>query len=161
MDEHIFNIELISLDSINILNATLQNDAGLTTMEYLGYDINFQYQLVPSVSITSKRIRVVADYEIRASKKGSDVVDIKSQYKIAFIYSVERIAEFAFPDDDELVTVDDEMLSSVLNITYSTSRGILYTRCLGTVMDGLILPIIPTADLLNKPTAIKQISMKK
>jgi hypothetical protein len=155
-----FDIEFISLDSINILNATIENNAGLSTIELSGYETKFQYQLTPTVSIASKKIRIVADYDIRIAKGESQVVDVKSEYKISFTYSIERLPEFAVAGEDNLVTIDEEMLSSLLNITYSTSRGMLYTRYLGTALEGIILPVISTADLL-KPSAIKAIPAKR
>jgi hypothetical protein len=92
-----FDIEFISLDSINILNASIENNAGLSTIELSGYETKFQYQLTPTVNIASKKIRIVADYDIRIAKGESQVVDVKSEYKISFIYSIERLPEFAVP----------------------------------------------------------------
>jgi len=150
MEHEKFDIDLISLDNINILNAGIQNDAQLTTIEYSEYDILFQFQLTPSVNAVSKKIKVLADFEIRVSKKNADLVEISSHFVIAFVYSVKNLEELTILAEDHIVTVDEELVSSLLNITYSSSRGIIYTRSLGTAMEGLILPVISTADLLHQ-----------
>jgi hypothetical protein len=161
MNEEKFNIELISLDSINVISAALDNRSGFTTIDHSGLDVSFQYQLIPSVSIRSNKIQVIAEYEIRAARSDSDKLDISSKYSIVFLFSIKNLSELAVLDDTGLISIDDEMLSSLLNITYSTSRGILYSRYLGSVLDGVILPVISTADLFKSPSAIKSIQAKK
>jgi hypothetical protein len=161
MNEEKFNIELVSLDSINVISAALDNRSGFTTIDHSGLDVSFQYQLIPSVSIRSNKIQVIAEYEIRAARSDSDKLDISSKYSIVFLFSIKNLSELAVLDDTGLISIDDEMLSSLLNITYSTSRGILYSRYLGSVLDGVILPVISTADLFKSPSAIKSIQAKK
>jgi hypothetical protein len=160
MSEGKFNIDLISLDNINVISATLENQSGLKTVDHSGLDISFHYQLVPALSVRSRQVLVSAEYEIRAAKGENAPLAIASKYKISFLFSVTNLSDLAVLQDGELIDVDEEMLSSILNITYSTSRGILYTRYLGTVLEGIILPIIPTADLV-KLSAIRPISTKK
>jgi hypothetical protein len=161
MEQENLDIDLISLDSINILNAGIQNDTQLTTIEHSEYDILFQFQLAPSVSVASRKIKVLADFEIRVSKKNADLVEISSHFVIAFLYTVKNLEELTISAEDNFVTVDEELVSSLLNITYSSSRGIIYTRSLGTAMEGLILPVISTADLLHQPASIRRISGTK
>jgi hypothetical protein len=161
MNEEKFNIELVSLDSINVISAALDNRSGFTTIDHSGLDVSFQYQLIPSVSIRSNKIQVIAEYEIRAARSDSDKLDISSKYSIVFLFSVKNLSELAVLDDTGLISIDEEMFSSLLNITYSTSRGILYSRYLGSVLDGVILPVISTADLFKSPSAIKSIQAKK
>ncbi len=161
MNEKKFNIDLVSVDNINIMSAAIENHSGHTTIDNSGFELSFQYQLIPSVSIRTKKVQIIAEYEIRAVKGDNSELAISSKYSILFLFSVTNLPELAVLDKSDLITVDDEMLSSLLNITYSTSRGILYTRYLGTLLDGLILPVISTADLLRSPSAIKSFPSKK
>jgi hypothetical protein len=112
------------------------------------------------VSIKSKKVLVVASYDIRAGKGDEGPADITSKYSINFTFNVINLPELAEVQDGKLIELDEEMIASLLNISYSTSRGILYTRYLGTALDGILLPVISTADLL-KPSAIKPIRIKK
>jgi hypothetical protein len=161
MNEEKFNIELVSLDNINVISAALENHSEFTTIDHSGLEISFQYQLIPAVSIRSKKVQVTAEYEIRVAKSDSSSLGIISKYSIVFLYSVKNLPELAVLDDTGLISIDEEMFSSLLNITYSTSRGILYSRYLGTILDGVILPVISTADLFKSPSAIKSIPTKK
>src|SRR5690606_9559462 len=63
-------------------------------------------------------------------------LDITSKYSIVFLFSILSPPALAVIKDNERTSVDEEMLSSLLNIACSTSRGILYTRFLGTVLEG-------------------------
>jgi len=160
MSEEKFNIDLISLESINVTNATLENHGGLTTKDHSAYELSFQYQLIPSISIRSKKVQVLTEYEIRATKSDTASPDISSRYSIVFLFGIKNLPNLAVVKDNELISIDEEMLSSLMNIAYSTSRGILYTRYLGTVLDGVILPVISSAELLES-TGIRSIPNKK
>lgn len=160
MSESKFDIEQVSLISISIVSAALENKSALTTIDDPALELAFRYQLDPGVNIQSRRAQILADYEIRAFKSESEEPEITSRYKIAFIFSISNLADLVTITEDELNDVDEETLASLLNIVYSTSRGILYTRFLGTVLEGVILPIISTTDL-NRQSAIKRIPTKK
>jgi hypothetical protein len=153
-----FNIDLVQLEDINVISATLENNSGLKSIDHALYEIAFQYMLAPGISVRSKQIRVLADFDIRVAKSSVPESIITCKYGITFLFSVKNLEELVKIDHND-IEVDEELLSSVLNITYSTSRGILYTRHLGTILDGLILPIIPTADLYR--SGVKAIPGKK
>lgn len=160
MSESKFDIEQVSLLSISVVSAALENKGSLKTIDDPPLELAFRYQLDPGVNIRSKRAQILADFEIRAFKSENEPPEVTSQYKIAFIFSINNLPDLVTATGTELNDVDGEMLASLLNIVYSTSRGILYTRFLGTVLEGVILPVISTADL-NKQSAIKPIPTKK
>lgn len=160
MSDKKFDIRLVSLEDITIRNATLENHSGKTSVDLSRLEIAFQYELNASISIRSKKVQITAEYDIRVADANSEKLEISSRYSIVFLYTVENLAELAIPDERKGLSVDDEMLSNLLNITYSTSRGILYTRYLGTLLQGLILPIIATTELFESPSAVKSISTK-
>lgn len=160
MSDKKFDIGLVSLEDITIRNATLENHSGKTSVDLSGLEIAFQYELNPSISIRSKKVQITAEYDIRVAEANSEKLEISSRYSIVFLYAVENLVELAIPDERKGLSVDDEMLSNLLNITYSTSRGILYTRYLGTLLQGLILPIIATTELFESPSAVKSILTK-
>lgn len=160
MSESKFDIEQVSLINISIVSATLENKGALTTIDDPALELSFHYQLDPGVNIRSKRAQILADFEIRAFKSENEPPDVTSQYKIAFLFSISNLPDLITGTETELKAVDEDMLASLLNIAYSTSRGILYTRFLGTVLEGVILPVISTTDL-NRQSVIKPILKKK
>jgi hypothetical protein len=161
MSDGKFDIGLVSLDEITINNATLENSSGQPSIDLSTLDIKFGYELNPAISLRSKHVQIPADFAVRATRKGSDRTEITSRYSIVFLFAVQNLAQLAIPEERVGLTVDDDMLSSLLNITYSTSRGILYTRYLGTPFQGLILPVIPTTELFELPSGIKLIPAQK
>ena len=158
MKEEKFHIDLVQLEGIQVISATLDNKEGVKAIDKDSYEIAFHYELIPGISIRSKQIRITADYDIRAAKSGTAEAIVTSKYRIAFLFSIANMEELVKLEHPE-IEVDEEMLSSIMNISYSTSRGILYTRYLGTVLDGFILPVIATADLFT--SAVKAMPAKK
>lgn len=123
-------------------------------------EVSFQYQLIPAISIGSNKGQVQAEYEIGIAKSNDAPLDITRKYSVVFLFSVQNLPALAAAKDNELTSLDEELLSSFLNIAYSTFRAILYTRCLKTILEGVVLPVISTADLL-KPAGIKSTPVKK
>jgi hypothetical protein len=160
MNEKKFDISLVSLEDITVKNASLENKSEQALVDLTGLETSFQYELHTAISLSSKKVRITANYDIRAGKSNSNKLEISSSYSIVFIYAVQNLLDLVVSDEQQGVSVDDEMLSNLFNISYSTSRGILYTRYLGSFLHGFILPIISTAELFESPSAIKSIPTK-
>src|SRR5258706_12973328 len=116
MNDKKFDIGLISLEDITIRNATLENHSGQESVDLSGFEIAFKYELNPGISLRSKKVQITADYDIRATKTKSEKLEITSHYSIVFLYTVQNLFELAIPDERHGLSVDDEMLSSLLNI---------------------------------------------
>lgn len=59
--------------------------------------------------------------------------------------------ELIFVEDStsKVVKASRDLGMSLIAIAYSTTRGIVLTRTAGTVLNGLILPVVDTAKLLD------------
>jgi hypothetical protein len=75
---------------------------------------------------------------------------IKANFTIDFDFEVENMADFVKKTEDtSSVEVSAELGTALMGIVYSTARGIVLTRTAGTVLDGIILPVIDPALLLE------------
>jgi hypothetical protein len=160
MNDTTFDIEKITLLNIAVVSATLENNNAYSASDLADLKLAFQYQLDPGINLSTRRAQILADFDIRAFRNLEEPSVIQSQYKISFVFHVDNLPELVTIEENILKYLNEELLASLLNIAYSTSRGILYTRFLGTVLDGIILPVISTADL-SKQSNIKPILTKR
>ena len=66
------------------------------------------------------------------------------EFNLSFIYHVENLSELVTMEDDLVKTIDSKLFECLSDTTYSTSRGIIYSRCLGTIFKNVILPMTPS-----------------
>lgn len=140
-----YNADLIQLEGITILSAAIDNKAGVSNLNQHAVDVNFAIRT--AVNLQNKRLKVDFDCTLDA-KSDNGNSNITSKFEISYIFHIENLDEMARPVGD-LVDVDEELRAGLSNIVYATSRGIIYTRCLGTVMGNMILPVLSTSKLLT------------
>ncbi|TDO20302.1 hypothetical protein [Pedobacter duraquae] len=78
---------------------------------------------------------------------------IKANFSIDFDFQIENIMELIVVEEGSKTVVNAarQLGISLMGIAYSTARGIILTRTGGTVLNGLILPVVDTAKLLDAP----------
>lgn len=142
-----FDIEKISVAEMFIVNAAIDNKSELLTLEKEAYSFHFEYSFEPAVNSVEKKVRVVFICDISTFTKGNVEININGKFEIAFIFQVENLEELV--DDANDSDFDYDLLLSLNNIAYSTARGIIYTRCQGTILEKLILPILSSQKLVE------------
>ena len=140
-----FNIELLSVEDIRIQNASIKSPQNLTTLGDSGFDINIS--LRPGINVEQKKLLIVFSCEASPKLKEAQIaIDAYCKFEIAYIFHVKNLNDLTTEQNDHF-EVDEELATSVVNIAYSTSRGIIFTRCQGTVFNTLILPVTSTKAL--------------
>lgn len=64
---------------------------------------------------------------------------VHASIKVAFTFGIDNFADFKSGDD---VDFPDQFLVSMVSISISTLRGIMYSQFRGTFLNNTILPII-------------------
>ena len=138
--------ERIHLVGVNITNAQVNS----LSSDIAGWD-----ELTLNVASTTSfnqdyicRLSLILDME----KLDTDGLKlIKANFSIDFDFQIENIMELIFVEDStsKVVKASRDLGMSLIAIAYSTTRGIVLTRTAGTVLNGLILPVVDTAKLLD------------
>lgn len=138
--------EKIHLLSINITNAQVNSSSS----DAAGWD-----ELTLNMSSTTLfnedylcRLSLILDME-KVNEDGVKL--IKANFSIDFDFQIENIMELIVVEEGttKVVNAARELGMSLMAIAYSTTRGIVLTRTAGTVLNGLILPVVDTAKLLD------------
>jgi hypothetical protein len=138
-----FDLTKIKIEEIRVVDASISNPKGVNVLhddEELILDLTFE----TGVNIKNNRIKANLKCDLKPSKS----TDIAGSFNLSFIYHVENLSDLVIMEDNLVKEIDSKLLECLSDTTYSTSRGIIYSRCLGTIFKNVILPMTPSNTLV-------------
>jgi hypothetical protein len=88
---------------------------------------------------------------------------ISGRFELDFIFAIGNLSELLVDADQSEPQLHPQLVLLLTSVAYSTARGILWTRLAGTPLEGITLPLINPAQLLQPtpsavapPTAVKK-----
>ncbi|MBS9525840.1 hypothetical protein KI659_17600 [Litoribacter alkaliphilus] len=118
-------------------------------------ETNSSIKQVPSLEIgmhheLSKEDRIlkfVFDGKLELKNEAQDIL-CKCNFKCSFVLKVENLDDFK-REDGETIKFDPIIGLTCTGITYSTLRGIVFSKLLGTPLEHYMLPVIDPKSLMR------------
>ncbi|MDR3010862.1 MAG: hypothetical protein LBV59_23245 [Sphingobacterium sp.] len=129
--------EKISLEKIKPIRENLE----------LGFDLKdkeFQMNIAQSIKHNLER----KSFKISLLVSFSCTEQVFAEYLYEFYFKVENILDF-LSEKDGRTAFTGQLLGTLIGLSYSTLRGILYSRLAETNLNGIILPVVNPNALLN------------
>lgn len=149
-----FDIESVKIKEIVIRKAAIENKTDLIELDKNQYPHSLTYTFEAGINLNSKRVRIVFFCDIRTQTKDKADVEISGNFEIAYIFTVDNLRELATTttvtneNENEMeLNINEYLVLNLSNIVYATSRGVIYSRCQGTILKNVLLPILPTKQL--------------
>jgi hypothetical protein len=109
-----------------------------------GESIHFNLEIVKTIGLEEKVIRLIFTIELKAYEKGKK--EASATYVTEHLFKVENMDALISKSKDDL-EVDAALNNTLTGLAYSTVRGLLRQKFTGTLFSNFILPIIRPADL--------------
>lgn len=74
---------------------------------------------------------------------------ISGHFELDFIFAIANLPELLVATDQSEPQIYPQLVLMLTSVAYSTARGILWTRLAGTPLEGITLPLINPAQLLQ------------
>lgn len=129
-----FKSKDVSLVDIDIVRFSISEDASEDE------DINFSLDKCDiGINIPQKLAKIVFDFALEGYCECS--------FKIEVLFEVENIEEYVERDSEsqKIHPINKDFYPHLFAISYSTIRGIVYTKTLGIRYGGILLPIVDPA----------------
>ncbi|NCU04806.1 MAG: hypothetical protein GXC73_12550 [Chitinophagaceae bacterium] len=144
-EEKKFNVDLLRIENILIKSAGIENPDNILAFDSQTiFDINIT--LSPGINVEHKKLMLIFNCVVTAETAGTKT-KASCKFEIAYFFQVENLNNLI--QAGKTIEVDDDLAISVANIAYSTSRGIIFTRCQGTIFSKLIIPVASNDELLT------------
>jgi hypothetical protein len=146
-DPNLLKPELIQILEFRLIKGLMESPFDFKVKKIQSFDSTTNLEL----GFNQQENLVKADFtfDVSTISEENATPEARAVYQFAFIFQVENLDELVKSDDSGL-TVNSNLGNAIASITYSTSRGILWSRFQGTVMENFILPVIDPNILLKK-----------
>jgi len=143
------NPELIHLMEINTIKFNVNS-----SKEYLenpeeptGMELSIGKEIAHNFNEGMARYRLY--FECIATNLKEQHLGLTAEIGIEYHFKVDNFSDFIKLKDNEQM-IDVSIGSSLMNIAYSTSRGIILEKTQNTFFKGIILPVIDSTNFLLK-----------
>lgn len=131
--------EKIIIENINVKKGYINSDTETLEKPITLFDLKFNVD--HGVDINNKAARFVLTISMTGvDEETQKPLSVSGEYSIEFLFTVENLEDYVIRG--ETITLDANLGVTLLSIAYSTARGIIATRTMGTVLNGIILPVI-------------------
>lgn len=144
--------EKIYISRINITNAQVNAAQNVTAKSW--DKVQYRVETKSHFSRKTNDCKIIISTDFRQNHENEEPI-ISANFVIEFDFIIENLDEFRVTEDENkeidetTVKIHKELGIALMSIVYSTTRGIILTRTAGTVLDGIILPVIDPESILN------------
>ncbi|MCW3110576.1 MAG: hypothetical protein JWQ09_5082 [Segetibacter sp.] len=142
--------EKIHLQSIRVLNGSIMSDPEIETTAAQGFTTIFEVQT--GIDLPNEGIRFVFKVTLNGTNENDEPIEVKAEYTLEFSFQIEELEGYIVKQNEETkeLILQAPLGGTLMAIVYSTSRGIILTRTQGTILDGIILPVIDPMKLFTQ-----------
>lgn len=142
-----FDVRALSFQDVVIVHASIDNKSRLVALDKkYTFQVTFKMDLAINFEVSTMRVIFICDVKA-VQKEDKKAIGVSGKFEIAFFYKVADLTKWVGTPDNMIQ--NDDLDVTISNLTYSTARGIMFTRCQGTLLKSWILPILPTVDLAD------------
>ena len=132
----------ISIISIRLLNGNIASTAE-AIQGHVPFGCETQLVAKNGVNVQNKEFISLLTVNLIAVDSNHEQVGITGEYTLEVRLKVENLTDYIIPiENNPAVVIDQSLTGTLMSIVYSTSRGIIFMRTLGTVLEGVILPVV-------------------
>jgi hypothetical protein len=139
----------INILGIKILGGNIASDPNVQSEKIKSYQV--QFGVSDELYFEEKKFRFLFNVNIEALDEKDNLIGVNGQYNVEYIFHIDNLEHYVSSIDHERknIVFHNILPYTLLSIVYSTSRGIILSRTIGTILDGVILPVINIQDLIK------------
>jgi hypothetical protein len=136
----------VNIKDIEIVNAVLKAPKAPRELRGFGFDMQFK----TTILVPENLVVISTDVTI----KDNDTGDNLGQFSAAFYFSVENLQAHVSYGDRKNPELPPELFNTLLGVSVSTMRGLMYGTFKGTFLDNALLPLVDLAKIQPEPALL-------
>lgn len=144
------NPEEISILSTQLVKCSIDCPFGFRIENVEGFEFDTDFEM--SFNLDDLMAKTEFRLDITSQSKESVEQEANGKFHFVFIFKVGNLKDLAVPDEKDKIVLDQGLANALASVSYSTTRGILFSRLNGTALENFVLPIIDPNSLLKIKT---------
>jgi len=140
--------ELITMERVVIVKSHVSADDHFIENPQKPDQIKIQHKQHSSFNYEQKKVRIRLTTFLEGVDKNKDGLGLTGKFVFDFYIHVENFDDFVIEENNQK-SVDGLLGSTLMGIIYSTARGIILENTKGTLMGGVMLPVIDPKELIR------------
>ena len=112
------------------------------------YAVNVGHVLMHNLKLERLKINLVIELKAELKEKQRDAKISNAHFNIEFHFQITNLKDFYTLNENETPVFHGLLITTLLGLSFSTARGIIYERLSKTNMAGIILPVVSPQKML-------------
>lgn len=135
--------EEIELFHIDIIKSEIKEAGKITNPDY---NLNVAHKTSHNLQDERVRIKLL----IHLANKQTEAGKNEASFEIDFHFKIKNLDNFfSFKEESKIPIFAANLIATLLGISFSTVRGLLYERLANTNFQGVILPVVSPGKMLK------------
>ena len=147
MHNKVFNPENIKILGWNLALEQISSPHNFDSSQiaYHGFHADMELDINPDDDVLKVSLRI----EVITESEDHNLEEAQAVFQFIYYIRLEDISAYTLSREEDKIVLHSDPGNYIAALTYSTSRGILLSRVLGTALKDFILPVIDTDVLLS------------
>jgi hypothetical protein len=146
MEEIKFTAEKLHFINFEVQSASIESPPKFRIDEVVNHEFTVSFNI--GFDLEAAILRADLTIEVVTESDGKNEKEANGSFHLVAYYTIENLKELVRINGDSY-DVDGIMATNIAAITFSTARGIIYTRFQGTALRNFILPIVDPKSMLE------------
>lgn len=146
----VFDPSDIHLVNVGNFKSIIDVDFDLDELSEKFHAYHFCFAQKTALNIKDEAVRIRLNITIVARDKDKQDLEANCEFGIEFHFRITDFASYISYLEDKTPRIEKGLGYSMLAISYSTARGIIYSKTEATVLSGILLPVIDPTHLMNQ-----------
>jgi len=142
------NINDLQLEYIDEWITSVGNQSETQAHKGLEKKLKFNIRIIRGIMRTANKAHVKVHIHIIPEDHLAVESGLEGEFELGFMFGVKSLEEY-MSFKDRTWQIDPTLSGTLLSTAYSTARGIVYSKCQGTSLGTVLLPIISVQDLMD------------
>jgi hypothetical protein len=139
--------ENISIFSVRVIRSDIQPSDLYLNKPVKPEGIKVSIAQETGFNLEQKNVRLRLNIHLDSFDKEENPIGLQADFGLEFHLHVKNLNEIIDFKEGKTI-IDGQFNITILSITYSTARGIIFERTCSTYFNGVILPVINPANIL-------------
>ena len=142
------NINELQLEYVDEWITSISNPTGVQGDIGNEIKLKFNIRINRGIEKLANKARIKVHVLVTPEEEPEGETGVKGEFLLGFVFEVNSLSDYMSFEDGSW-HIDPTLSGTLISTAYSTARGIVYSKCKGSPLGSVLMPIISVQDLMD------------